>query len=150
MLGQIREAVRLGKRIVLIHEQDSRFHAVDFGSEKNASPDDLKHLFDDHESIPWRRRKFERQAVLSELMRRAGASFEQYFEQCIENEKRDPTLAPKKRRAERRVSVMSPESLWLQDGYFWYRVAVSANSAVAAMFAASTVACLAKSGKIFC
>ena len=42
MLGQIREAVRLGKRIVLIHEQDSRFHAVDFGSEKNAAPDDLK------------------------------------------------------------------------------------------------------------
>ena len=54
------------------------------------------------------------------------------------------------RRAERRVSVISPESLWLQDGYFWYRVAVSVNSAIAAMFAATTVACLAKQATVFC
>ena len=77
-------------------------------------------------------------------MRRAGTAFERYFEQYVEREKQDPTLAPKKRRGERRVSVISPDSLWLQDGYFWYRVAVSVNSAVAAMHAAHSVACLAQ------
>ena len=44
---------------------------------------------------------------------------------------------------------MSPQSLWLQDGYFWYRVGVSLNSVTAAMFAAAIISCFAK-GKIVC
>eukprot|EP00935_MAST-01C_sp_MAST-1C-sp1_P001198 g1198.t1 len=115
----IREALRLRKKVILFHEQDARFHAVNFGAEKDAAPDDLKHLFDDIESIAWRRRKFERQAVLNECMRRAGTAYEQYFAQCSENEKRDPALVRPKRRAERRVSVMSPHSLWVKDRFFW-------------------------------
>jgi hypothetical protein len=50
---EIREAQRLRKRILLIHEADSRFNAVDFGAERAQAPDDLKCLFDDHESVAW-------------------------------------------------------------------------------------------------
>ena len=82
-------------------------------------------------------------------MRRAGTAYAKYFEQRTEKEKRDPTSVAQNRRTERRVSVISPHSLWLKDGFFWYRVAVSINSALAAMFSASLVACYAK-GKTIC
>ena len=103
----------------------------------------------DHKSIAWRRRKFERQAMLAECMRRAGTAYEEYFEKCSQNEKRDPTLASQKRRAERRVSVMSPQSLWMQDGFFWYRVAVTINGAQAAMTMAYMISCYGR-GKVSC
>jgi hypothetical protein len=51
---EVREALRLNKTIILVHEQDTRFHRVDFGKELDEAPDDLKHLFDTYESIAFR------------------------------------------------------------------------------------------------
>jgi hypothetical protein len=51
---EVREAMRLNKTIILVHEQDTRFHRVDFGKELDEAPDDLKHLFDTYESIAFR------------------------------------------------------------------------------------------------
>ena len=39
---EIREAMALKKPILLLHEADQRFHAVDFPGEKAKAPDDLK------------------------------------------------------------------------------------------------------------
>ena len=134
-----------------MHEQDPRFHAVDFEHERRQAPPDLQHLFEDHESIAWRRRKFERQAVLMELMRRAGpASYEEHFRRRCELEAKDPTQKQPRGRGERRMSVIAPESLWLNDTFFWYRVAVMINCATACMNAAAQVACLGSSGELIC
>jgi hypothetical protein len=39
---EVREAIRLKKRLLLLHEADPRFNAVDFGKERSEAPDDLK------------------------------------------------------------------------------------------------------------
>jgi hypothetical protein len=106
--NEIREAVRLDRKILLIHEQDPRHDAVDFGLERGRAPDDLKFLFDDIESIPWRRRAFERQAMLQELLRRAGSAYTTQY-----NKRRRPT------RTERAMSVLSPHALFF-DKHRWY------------------------------
>ena len=35
---EVREAMRLGRQIILVHEQDSRFNAVDFAAERQRAP----------------------------------------------------------------------------------------------------------------
>eukprot|EP00935_MAST-01C_sp_MAST-1C-sp1_P000110 g110.t1 len=39
---EVREALSLKKRVILMHEQDPRFNSVDFQAERRAAPDDLK------------------------------------------------------------------------------------------------------------
>jgi hypothetical protein len=47
---EVREALKHGKLIILVHETDQRFHAMDFAAEREQAPGDLKHLFDAHVS----------------------------------------------------------------------------------------------------
>jgi hypothetical protein len=61
---EIRTAVDLGKPIILVHETDTRHGAFDFATEKAATAADLQHLLDDIESIPFRRKSYERSAML--------------------------------------------------------------------------------------
>jgi hypothetical protein len=107
--NEIREAVQLGRKILLVHEQDPRHSAVDFGLERERAPADLKFLFDDVESIPWRRRAFERQAMIQELLRRAGSSY------ITQYNKRSRRV-----RTETRVSTISPHALFFVDKHRWY------------------------------
>ena len=110
---EIREALELGKRIILLHETDGRFNPCDFGEERAAAPDDLKHLFDDHESLPFARRDYARRAMLAEMMKRAGPEYEEYLSSTATT----ATAAAAQRR--RRVSAV--EVAW-QDGYKWIRL----------------------------
>ena len=80
---EIREAIARNKPIVLLHEvscihvsrsgcscahslmrilkkSDERFGAFDFGSAHAEAPADLQQLLDSHESLPFRRRGYER------------------------------------------------------------------------------------------
>jgi hypothetical protein len=65
-------------------------------------------LFDDYESLPWRRKQFERQALLKELMRKAGNRFIAHFKKYCE----------KPARMERQLSSISPQSLFF-DKHLW-------------------------------
>ncbi len=49
-----------------------RHHAFDFEEELKEAPEDLKKLVQNHDSIPWRRKGFERKGVLDQIIRRAG------------------------------------------------------------------------------
>jgi hypothetical protein len=106
--NEIREAVRLDRKILLVHEQDPRHNAVDFSLERGRAPDDLKFLFDNIESIPWRRREFERQAMIQELLRRVGSTYTNQYN------KRSRSV-----RTERTMSTLSPHALFF-DKHRWY------------------------------
>jgi hypothetical protein len=69
---EIREALELDKPILLIHEADNRFGTFDFGSEGAAAPEDLREVLYSHESMPFRRRGYERDSMLQTLLERAG------------------------------------------------------------------------------
>eukprot|EP00935_MAST-01C_sp_MAST-1C-sp1_P000302 g302.t1 len=53
-------------------ESDARHGAYDFAAEQQRAPQDLKHLTDAHESLPFRRRGYERDAMLETVIARAG------------------------------------------------------------------------------
>ena len=69
---EIREAIACKKTLVLIHESDARFGAYDFYEEQTKAPEDLKFLTEAHESLPFRRRGYERDAMLQSVIERAG------------------------------------------------------------------------------
>jgi hypothetical protein len=69
---EIREAMALNKPLLLIHESDPRFGSFDFGKAGNTAPGDLKEMLDNHESLPFRRRGYERDGMLQSLIERAG------------------------------------------------------------------------------
>jgi hypothetical protein len=69
---EIREAIACKKTLVLIHESDARFGAYDFYEEQTKAPEDLKFLTDAHESLPFRRRGYERDAMLQSVIEHAG------------------------------------------------------------------------------
>jgi hypothetical protein len=73
---ELREAHKHGKQIVLIHEEDSRHGKFDFGKEAASTPDDLKFVFDEFESIPYRRREWERRAMLTTVINKSGLAEE--------------------------------------------------------------------------
>jgi hypothetical protein len=58
--------------MILIHESDARFGAYDFYAEQMAAPADLKFLTDAYESLPFRRRGYERDAMLQSVIERAA------------------------------------------------------------------------------
>lgn len=69
---EARCALKLGLPILLMHETDPNHGAVNFAKETAHAPDDLKPMLSHHESIPWRRRKFEQDAVLDKLLQVAA------------------------------------------------------------------------------
>ena len=62
----------LKKPMVLIHESDPRFGAFDFRAAHEKAPPDLQDMLDNHESLPFRRRGYERDGMLTTLIENAG------------------------------------------------------------------------------
>jgi hypothetical protein len=69
---EIREAIALKKPMVLVHESDPRFGAFDFQAARKKAPPDLQDMLDNHESLPFRRRGYERDGMLQTLIEHAG------------------------------------------------------------------------------
>ena len=113
---EIREAIRHKKRIILLHESDERFDKVDFRKEQDQAPIDLKSLFKDIESIPWRRKKYERRGMLEELMLRAGRSYKEHFQK--QSDQQDVLR-------EKRLSVITKKAVWFN--HVRQRVALSVH-----------------------
>lgn len=125
--------------MILLHEQDARFHAVDFAKEKAAAPGDLKKVFDDVESVPWRRRAFERDAVLHELCRRAGADYEEHFVQRRKREHDASRLS--RNQSSRRCSAVSAQASWFDTKYCWFRVLFTLHITLASLYSARWATC---------
>ena len=53
-------------------ESDARFASFDFHAAHQAAPPDLQQLLDSTESLPFRRRGYERDGMLKTLVERAG------------------------------------------------------------------------------
>jgi hypothetical protein len=58
--------------MVLVHESDPRFGAFDFRAAREKAPPDLQDILDNHESLPFRRRGYERDGMLQTLIEHAG------------------------------------------------------------------------------
>jgi hypothetical protein len=58
--------------MVLVHESDPRFGAFDFRAAREKAPPDLQDMLDNHESLPFRRRGYERDGMLQTLIEHAG------------------------------------------------------------------------------
>merc|ERR1719161_2027848 len=71
---EIGEAVKCGRPVLLMHEADERHHPFNFGTELEEAPSWMRDVIESHESIPWRRRNFERKGVLDMLITTAGFS----------------------------------------------------------------------------
>ena len=56
--------------MLLVHEEDERHGKFEFATELPRAPPDLAGLGASHESMPYRRRRHEKQAFYSELIRR--------------------------------------------------------------------------------
>jgi hypothetical protein len=69
---EIREALALHKPLVVVHESDPRFGAFDFRAAREGAPPDLQDMLDNHESLPFRRRGYERDGMLTTLIEHAG------------------------------------------------------------------------------
>ena len=68
---EVREAIAHGRPILLVHEDDDlRPGYARFKDMIKETPDDLKHLFEDIQSIAFRRLRHERVAFYGELSRR--------------------------------------------------------------------------------
>jgi hypothetical protein len=63
-----------GCSFIGVVEQDPRHSPADFTKEKDHAPDDLKHLLDEIEFICYRRKDFEQEAMIKELVYRAKKS----------------------------------------------------------------------------
>eukprot|EP00935_MAST-01C_sp_MAST-1C-sp1_P001692 g1692.t1 len=79
---EIRHALALKKPIVLLHESDTRYAAFNFSEAHDAAPPDLQRLLDSHESLPFRRRGYERDGMMRTLIERAG--FQQLLRESVE------------------------------------------------------------------
>jgi len=71
---EIRAAVAAKKTILLIHEADSRHHPFNFAMEVHEAPEDLQPVISSRESMPWRRKAYERKALIQQLVENAGLS----------------------------------------------------------------------------
>jgi hypothetical protein len=71
---ELRWAKLYGCALVGVVEKDSRHGPADFGLEARRAPADLKHVLNDVEFIEYRRRGFEAEAMLAEIIRRCGSS----------------------------------------------------------------------------
>merc|ERR1712150_466662 len=71
---EIETAIKLGKPIKLVHEEDERHGRFEF-SEFAQAPEHIRLLGQDHESLPYRRRKFEAHAFFTELLGKIQRDF---------------------------------------------------------------------------
>ena len=55
-----------------MHEADERHHPFNFGRELEEAPDRMQDVVQTHESLPWRRRNFERKGIMEQLLTMAG------------------------------------------------------------------------------
>ena len=131
----------MNKKIVVIHETDQRFNAIDFGEEKAHAPEDLKQIFDSYESVAWRRRRHERQAALLEIMSRANPKYRKHFERRVSIVQQTRASMTTQFREQRNISVISPESLWFNNLY-WFRVMLAINVLVACLWQADWQRCM--------
>ena len=69
---EIRHALALKKPVVLLHESDARFGGFDFRAAHAEAAPDLQELLDNHESLPFRRRGYERDGMLNTMVERGG------------------------------------------------------------------------------
>ena len=105
--------------------------------------DDLKGLFDSIESIPWRRRQFERRAMLEEMLQRAGPAYKKHF---LEKEASMQAVAE---RPTRRVSAITTKAVWLNH-LKYFRIALAVGTCTACLVQAKVAVCAAGgSGKTF-
>ena len=135
---ELREAIHQNKKILLLHETDHRFNAVDFAEEQDQTPDDLKFIFDEIESIAWRRRNFERKSMLEELLNRTGPQYKRHFEQ----REQDRELQ-KQQRTERRVSAITTKAMWFNE-LVYFRIGLAINTSIACFINATIVVCTAQ------
>ena len=69
---ELRHALELKKPVILVHEDDDRFGRFDFRAWKKNAPVDLRALIDSIESLPFRRRGYERQGLMQQIIQRGG------------------------------------------------------------------------------
>eukprot|EP00935_MAST-01C_sp_MAST-1C-sp1_P001632 g1632.t1 len=69
---EIRHALALKKPMVLLHESDARFGSYDFRAAHAKAAPDLQRLLDSNESLPFRRRGYERDGMLKTVVERVG------------------------------------------------------------------------------
>ena len=69
-----RWGIKYDCKFVGIIEKDERHGRADFMNEKEAAPEDLKHLLDEVEFLDFQRREFQLQALIEEICRRGGCS----------------------------------------------------------------------------
>ena len=68
---ELRTAVNSGKQIIFMHHPETNTETQGtFGDFIDSAPEDLRSLFNENESIPFRRRKYEQIAMMNELERR--------------------------------------------------------------------------------
>eukprot|EP00935_MAST-01C_sp_MAST-1C-sp1_P000662 g662.t1 len=76
---EIRHALALKKPVVLLHESDARHGGFDFRAAHEAAEADLQELLDNTESLPFRRRGYERDGMLRTVIDHAG--FKELFDE---------------------------------------------------------------------
>eukprot|EP00935_MAST-01C_sp_MAST-1C-sp1_P000170 g170.t1 len=69
---EIRHALALKKPVILVHESDARYGSFDFRAAHAEAEADLRELLDRTESLPFRRRGYERDGMLKTVVERAG------------------------------------------------------------------------------
>ena len=57
---------------MLVHEADPRHEPFGFATELDDAPDSLRELVKDTGPLPWRRRNFEREVIISQVIEPAG------------------------------------------------------------------------------
>lgn len=69
---EVRWAKQYRCNIIGVVEDDPRHGRPDFAAEKLAAPQDLSHILEEVEFVPFRRRKHEEHAMLQEMAARIG------------------------------------------------------------------------------
>merc|ERR1719160_341899 len=72
VIFELEQALKAQKQILLIHEQDQRHNPFEFAREVSLAPEWLRELVESHESLPWQRRGYLREALLDQLTTKAG------------------------------------------------------------------------------
>ena len=121
---------------------DQRFGPYDFAAEKVGAPNDLKDFVDSIESIAFRRRTFERRAMLEEMMQRAGPAYKKQF---LEKEASTQAAA---RPPTRRVSAITTKAMWLNN-LRYFRVSLAIATSLACLANGKAVICMGSTGKSF-
>ena len=69
---ELQTALELEKQVVLVHEADKQSQRFDFVADKELCPASMRYILDEIESLPFRRRGYERDSMLNAIIKRAG------------------------------------------------------------------------------